>query len=134
MRFDFNDIFSITQPNEYNCRVQRYNMTDAQSFMYVFVYPDSDLRNYFAIYFSFVRYYSGPMAWHGANFRLAPYTDCVNLLRRITGFQEYPSEEEAKVSGLISRDQHYKMYLSGSNELGVSIVALHAEILQADQL
>ena len=94
----------------------------------------NDARNFFAIYFSYVRYYSGPMAWSGAHFRTAPYNDCISILRLISGFQDYPDENQAKASGTITRDQHYKMYLSGSDGLEVKIIALHAKILQADEI
>ena len=134
MKFDFKDIFSIENPDAFYCRVQSYHTSDPLSFMYVFVHLAKEPQNYFAILFNYVRYFAGPMIWTGANFQLAPYDDGVVILRHISGYEAYPDEEQAMASGMIPRNQHYKMYLSGSNGLEVKIIALAANILQADEI
>ena len=134
MKIDFKDVFSIENPDEYFCRVQSYHTSDPLSFMYVFVHPPNEPQKKFVILFNYVRYFAGPMTWAGANFKIAHYDDCATILKRIPGFQDYPDENQAKASGAISRNKHYKMYLTGSNKLEVKIIALSATILQSDEI
>jgi hypothetical protein len=130
MRFGFKDIFSIENPDQFVCQVIFMRMD--HSVLALQVNLIDNLFNYFDIEFSTVRYYSGPLGWRGANFQIAPYEECTNILRRIPGFENYPTEEEAQASEPISRDDYYRLYLCGIDPLQVKIIAKHARIFEKE--
>lgn len=71
-------IFDIASPQRYRCQVYRY--FSGLSRFYVSAFKPYQTVPAFFLLFSDVAYFSGPMGWESADFRLAPRDECVALL------------------------------------------------------
>lgn len=72
------NIFNITQPMNYRCQVMHYHNKLSRLYLAVFKGQATMPALYFL--FSDVGYMDCPMNWTGADFRIAPAEDCINLL------------------------------------------------------
>ena len=132
MGFEFKDIYSISDPDGYVCSIGNLATNDVQSYLHIRIHPKGNRSEFFIISFDAVRYYSGPLRWIGANFSLAPYEECLTILLKLPGYEDF-----LKVTSKINFDQlpatlRYNLYLTGSPGLEVKIIAKKAEVIQPD--
>ena len=72
------NIFNISNPYLYRCHVHHYH--SRLSRLYLRVFKGQQQTPAFYLLFSDVGYIDGPINWQGADFRIAPAEDCIELM------------------------------------------------------
>ncbi len=72
------NIFELTNPMLYRCSVHRYYSTLSR--LYLRLYRGQEQSPALYLLFSDVGYFEGPLTWQGADFRIAPHEDCIQLM------------------------------------------------------
>jgi hypothetical protein len=89
MAVGYTNIFPLEKAEECTCRLWSYEI--GHSGMYIQVSHNNKPLYY--LYFADVRYFSGPVGWYGANFRLIEKPDeHLKMLKAIGCFNNWPQD------------------------------------------
>ncbi|QPC82712.1 hypothetical protein G4Y79_24010 [Phototrophicus methaneseepsis] len=72
------NIFNITEPERYRCQVYHYH--SRLSRLYLRVFKEQNQQPSFYLLFSDVAYFDCPVTWQGAQFDIAEYDECLQLM------------------------------------------------------
>ena len=120
------NIFNITQPNEYQCQLIHYH--NRLSRLYLAVYKGQQKNPAFYLLFSDVGYLELPANWYGANFCTDTQEACLELMleRGLVGESvlQFP-EAYAPITN------YARLYYVNTPKAPVRLIASSASLLQS---
>jgi hypothetical protein len=118
-----NNVFDIADADSHSCEVYIYE-TSHDVLIVKVTMPENSIK----ISFTETQYFSGTMTWQGANFRLHPHKECLELLER------YKPELVKFYRDLGMLDApFYKLYSVETKEGNlIQIIAASARVIAAD--
>lgn len=87
-----NRVFDIQTPGIYKCNVFRYH--SGLSKLYIRVFKSANSAPSFYIFFSDVGYFEGPMNWTSVDLRMAPPSQCLDLMRDTGLVEDFMLDDE----------------------------------------
>jgi len=122
------NIFNVTRPENYRCQIVHYH--NRLSRLYVAVYNGTGRAAPIVFYllFSDVGYFDCPVSWTGADFRIAPEDDCIQLLLETgligAAILQFPN-------AYASITDHARLYIgSTTTDKDIRIIANSANMIQ----
>ncbi|MCA9912228.1 MAG: hypothetical protein KC496_02715 [Anaerolineae bacterium] len=121
------NIFNITNPEEYRTQVLHYH--NRLSRLYLSVFKGQNQAPAFYLLFSDVGFLDCPMSWQGAQFDIAPEEECIRLLLE-TGLIGRAVLQFPRAYASIT--DYAKLYMGqSSGERPVRIIASSANMLRS---
>jgi hypothetical protein len=78
------NILELPDPDNINCVL--YSYLKGHKELYIEAYVHNEIKY---IFIDGVEYYSGPVTWKGANFRLGSEEECITLLESSTNYKDF---------------------------------------------
>lgn len=117
----YEKIFPFEDSEKCTCHIVKYSIT--QSGMQIEV--NLNKKRLFYLYFHGIKYFSGPMAWSGANFEVGSAEECQNILLGI----DFP---EKGIEMLLEK-KWIALYLVNTGTYRISLVARNVEKIDASE-
>lgn len=108
--------FNLDKPDEWHCQLWSYGVGHSE--MQVRIY-NPEGKYYRDLYFISVDFFSGPMSWVGANFKILSNEECLEVLRQTTVYDHLTDQSLIEDNVLFSVD----VKNSRLEQISVKIVA-----------
>lgn len=122
---DTDNVFNISEPGRYRCQIYHYH--NRLSRLYLSVYKGQNQAAAFYLLFPDLGYVEAPINWQGANFRITPKQECIDLMLKTAlvgpAILQFP-----EAYGSITN--HAYLYTVDALEQPVRIIAGRATLLQ----
>lgn len=120
------NIFNITDPMSYRCQVHLYH--SRLSRLYIRVYKGQTDVPVFYLLFADVAYMDCPMTWTGADFGIAGYDECIELMLAVglvgQAILRFPG-------AYASLTEHTRLYVGSTTARPIEIIAGSASMLKS---
>jgi len=113
--YPIDNVFGVENPESYECHVKRYDSRLSYLEIYTRPLDQSSLQeSFFSFVFNAVEYFEGTMTWIGANFRIAPPNECIQIARKMP-YQHKMTDQEIL--------DFYDLYVVESKQSQIKILA-----------
>ena len=111
-----NNFFGIRHPMTMDCTVKDYRWSGSSLVIQLNRQNSPEVQY---LRFRGVEYYAGPFKWTGANFKIRPASDCLQLLREANRISDLVEEHHLEERGM-------QLYIVELPESEVHIIANYA--------